>query len=437
MTAGEITPMLVRDDGFVPKERYLSREFLDLEMDRLWPRVWQIVCREGGDPAARRLSRVHGRRPVDSRGAQRCLTSSLRITTHVCTAARASLPAAAISTTAGSSVDFTAGGTHSTASSHVVVDREEFTALPDGLRLGEVRAERWGGFVFVNMDADAEPLLDFLDPLPTLLAPYHLDEMRLRGSLSTFIPANWKVVVDAFNEAYHVQGTHPQLLPWTDDVSIEYEQFATHAHYGRLPNARRELRPSPRLDIDTSTTSTKARFSPGSCGASVARSSARRPRWSTSSAVADLPPGALLPTFQARRRELLAARGFDVSAFADEQLTSVDDVFVFPNVVGPIYPGSAIVFRMRPDGLDPDRSIKDTWVLEWPSPAHPPRVVEPRIYTDWTARDWGMVTNQDYANMVEVQTGMKSRGFRGSRLNPRQESNVLHMHRVIDRYLMH
>ena len=75
-------------------------------------------------------------------------------------------------------------------------------------------------------------------------------------------------------------------------------------------------------------------------------------------------------------------------------------------------------------------------MLEWPSPAHPPRAVEPRIYTDWTTRDWGMVTNQDYENMVEVQTGMKSRGFRGSRLNPRQESNVLHMHRVIDRYLV-
>ena len=37
--------------------------------------------------------------------------------------------------------------------------------------------------------------------------------------------------------------------------------------------------------------------------------------------------------------------------------------------------------------------------------------------------------------MLEVQTGMKSRGFHGSRLNTRQESNVLHMHRVIDRYL--
>ena len=31
---------------------------------------------------------------------------------------------------------------------------------------------------------------------------------------------------------------------------------------------------------------------------------------------------------------------------------------------------------------------------------------------------------------------MQSRGFRGSRLNPRQEANVLHMHRVIDRCLL-
>jgi hypothetical protein len=30
---------------------------------------------------------------------------------------------------------------------------------------------------------------------------------------------------------------------------------------------------------------------------------------------------------------------------------------------------------------------------------------------------------------------MRSRGFRGLRLNPRQEGNILHMHRVIDRYL--
>ena len=82
-----------------------------------------------------------------------------------------------------------------------------------------------------------------------MLAPYHLEQMRFRASLTTIIDANWKAVVDAFNEGYHVQGLHTQILPWTDDVSIEYEQFERHAHYGRLAGARRELRPSPRLQL--------------------------------------------------------------------------------------------------------------------------------------------------------------------------------------------
>ena len=56
-----------------------------------------------------------------------------------------------------------------------VPDRDEFTGLPDDLALAPVRVDTWGGFVFVNLDPDAEPLLDYLDPLPTLLAPYHLD----------------------------------------------------------------------------------------------------------------------------------------------------------------------------------------------------------------------------------------------------------------------
>src|SRR5262245_10959381 len=32
--------------SFVPAGRYTSREFFELELERLWPRVWQIACRE-------------------------------------------------------------------------------------------------------------------------------------------------------------------------------------------------------------------------------------------------------------------------------------------------------------------------------------------------------------------------------------------------------
>ena len=134
-------------------------------------------------------------------------------------------------------------------------------------------------------------------------------------------------------------------------------------------------------------------------------------------------------------RELLAARGFDVSGFEPDQMTSADDVYWFPNLVGPIYPGSAILFRVRPNGRDPDSAIKDTWVLEWPEDADAWQMPERRRFDNWRDRDWGLITNQDYSNMERVQAGMKSRGCTGIRLAKRQESNILHLHRVLDRYL--
>ena len=144
----------------------------------------------------------------------------------------------------------------------------------------------------------------------------------------------------------------------------------------------------------------------------------------------------VLSRYQAGRRELLEARGVDVAEFSDDQLTSADDVFFFPNMVGPIYPGIAILFRVRPNGSDPDSCIKDTWFLQWPLDGEVPKKAERRFFPVWSERDWGEITNQDYANMQHVQIGMKSLGGPPMRLNRRQESNVLHMHRVIDRYLM-
>ena len=106
-----------------------------------------------------------------------------------------------------------------------------------------------------------------------------------------------------------------------------------------------------------------------------------------------------------------------MSELGDELMTSADDVYWFPNLVGPIYPGSAILFRVRPNGLDPDSAIKDTWVLEWPAPGRERRC-RSASSTPTGEHDWGLITTQDYENMLEVQTGMKSRGFDGLRLNP-------------------
>src|SRR3546814_7019435 len=60
------------------------------------------------------------------------------------------------------------------------------------------------------------------------------------------MPANWKTVLEFFNEFYHVQQTHHQLLPFTNDYSHS-DGFGRHAAMwypatGALPLSR-----SPRL----------------------------------------------------------------------------------------------------------------------------------------------------------------------------------------------
>jgi phenylpropionate dioxygenase-like ring-hydroxylating dioxygenase large terminal subunit len=306
--------------------------------------------------------------------------------------------------------------------------------MPADVGLGAVQVDRWGGFVWVCLDPDVPPLLEYLDPLPSLLAPYHLQRLRIRTYLSTVLPANWKVAVDAFNEGYHVQGTHPQLLPWTDDVSLDYQPLGIHSHYGRLQDSRRQLRPSPRLGLS------EGQYDEGEILEAFIRGLGGLFYEDERTLVEEirampLDGATMLSRYQKGRRALLAARGVAVEEFADDQLTSADDVYFFPNMVGPIYPGIAIIFRVRPNGVDPDSCIKDTWFLEWPREGDPPKRAKRRFFPDWSERDWGEITNQDYANMEHVQIGMRSRGGPGLRLNRRQEANILHMHRVIDRYL--
>jgi phenylpropionate dioxygenase-like ring-hydroxylating dioxygenase large terminal subunit len=424
----------VRDDGLVPKERYTTRAFLDLELERLWGRVWQIACREEelagvGDFVEYTIgseSVLVVRSGPDAIDAfhNACLHRGTRL-------------ADGSGTFPNGRIRCRYHGWCYTLDGRLteVVDRHEFPDLPDGLRLTPVRAERWGGFVFVTMDPRAEPLGTFLEPLPSLLAPYRLEDMRFRSYLTTILPANWKTVLDAFNEGYHVQGAHAQILPWTDDVGIAYEQFRTHAHYGRLAHARRTLTPSPRLGVPPEQVDQGAILAALVRGLGGAFLKEERALVDELRALPRTPGTDLLALFQERRMRLMESRGFDVRAFTPDQMTSAEDVYWFPNVVGPIYPGSAILFRVRPNGSDPQSTIKDTWVLEWPRPGEPWRMPERRVVPDWTARDWGEITTQDYANIVAAQRGMQSRGFVGLRLNARQESNILHMHRVIDRYL--
>jgi phenylpropionate dioxygenase-like ring-hydroxylating dioxygenase large terminal subunit len=78
--------------------------------------------------------------------------------------------------------------------------------------LPRIRHEVWEGFVFVNLDGEAEPLGPQLAPLATMLDGYDMGSLVAEETATYPSDFNWKVLVDNFMEAYHHIATHRDTL---------------------------------------------------------------------------------------------------------------------------------------------------------------------------------------------------------------------------------
>ena len=81
-----------------------------------------------------------------------------------------------------------------------------------GFSLVPVHVDTWGGFIFVNLATQAPP------PLPAQLATpartlgrYPLADLRRGAQLVYDVRANWKVILENYNECYHCGPVHPEL----------------------------------------------------------------------------------------------------------------------------------------------------------------------------------------------------------------------------------
>ena len=91
-------------------------------------------------------------------------------------------------------------------------------------RLVEVKVDTWGGWIWINMDPDCEPLRDYLEPAASHLDQFELDKMRYRWRKWVVFECNWKVAIEAFAESYHVKVTHPQLNKYGDFYTVSSAQ---------------------------------------------------------------------------------------------------------------------------------------------------------------------------------------------------------------------
>ncbi len=80
------------------------------------------------------------------------------------------------------------------------------------LSLHPVAVESWGGFVFVNLaGAAAGSLAAQLAGAPERVRRYPLAELRAAHRITYEIQANWKVMLENYNECYHCGPVHPEL----------------------------------------------------------------------------------------------------------------------------------------------------------------------------------------------------------------------------------
>lgn len=108
---------------------------------------------------------------------------------------------------------------------------------------------------------------------------------------------------------------------------------------------------------------------------------------------------------------------------------------IFPNAIALPYADGLLFYRSRPNGDDPDSCIHDVWSLARFAPGKEPPLVRQR-FADWRDHDgWGRILTQDFGNVAAMQQGMKSLGFRGLLINPKQEAAIPNYHRALRRYL--
>ncbi|MDG2004081.1 MAG: aromatic ring-hydroxylating dioxygenase subunit alpha [Novosphingobium sp.] len=431
-------------DAQVPEEfdaeAYISRDFARLEGEKLWPKVWQHACRledipEVGDFVTYDVM-------DDTIMVVRSSPDDISAFYNVCSH-RGKRLADGCGNVQEFRCSYHAWKYNLKGECTRVLDPDGWQGKLSDERLDipKVQVDTWGGWVWVNMDPDCESLRDFLEPAASLLDPFQLERMRYRWRLWCNFDCNWKVALEAFIEAYHVEGTHPQLMQ-VGDFTMWSRAMGLHGHNGfderdpdkQVEEANTINRPGKgddaRLSIEALQVETWDTVNSRTTKTLV--DAARRLKHELP---AGTPAGEVTAHWLASAKADDAARGVVWPEISPaDQARAGSSWHVFPNMTIAHSINNALIYRTRPNRDDPEKCIFEAAVIELF-----PEGEEPE--TEWTYADpsevekWRPVLMQDFDNMTQVQRGMRSRGFRGCIPSPRQEQTVANLHRNLARYL--
>jgi choline monooxygenase len=425
---------LTLEESRIPTSRYTSEEWLKKELANVWYRTWQMACREEevANPGDFYEYIIGAKSFLIVRGDDMKLRAFYNVCQH---------RGNQLKNGAGNSQDlrctFHAWCWSLNGKVKEIPQEHLFTKNGDAdeFDLDAAAVDVWAGFVFIHpKPAEAEPLLDFLSPLAEQVRPYHFERFRATTHSVMHLDANWKVALEAFLEAYHVGETHPQILPYLDDINTAFQRLGDHSlmvvPYGV---------PSMRLEHVEPLETYEAYFTKSA-------TSFRHKKHSELGVAHDLPAdlfnengewiydGSMRDYMIDRASTLGAQFGHDYSELSRDQLVDDYDYHIFPGTKFNSHAGATLFFRSRPHATDPNKCIFDLYTLLWgdenvglPEPA-PERVVD--VYQE----SLGQVLDQDFSNIPKIQRGLLTNSLEFCTLGG-AEVRIANFHAVLGRYV--
>ncbi len=430
-----------------PVEAFVSRKYAEQEKELLWPKVWNMAAREEDIPEVGDF--ITYNIADDSIVIIRVDNNELRAFHNVCPHRGRQLVNTPddVNCVTGKKKNFVCGfhgWTYDLEGNNTfILDKDDWKgALEKKERtcLSPVKVDTWGGWIYINMDPDCEPLLDFLGEVDRILSPYQFEKMRYKWRQWAIYPCNWKTAIEAFMEPYHVSGTHSQLL--------KYGQFYAYSKpYGLHGVSGFDERDASKKTAQSSGVARAGLGDPRISTYELAKENYETVNFAASTETLinaasrlkdELPEGTpvqdVMSHWMKSAKADDAKRGVIWPEITPEQQSEAGLAWsLFPNQT--ILQGItfALCYRTRPYKDDPNYCIFESYALE-----RFPEGEEPKtewVYAEPTPEKWGKVLAQDFANMEWVQKGMKSRGFRGTLPNPHQEQKITNFHRHLTRYM--
>jgi phenylpropionate dioxygenase-like ring-hydroxylating dioxygenase large terminal subunit len=421
------------DNPAIDYTRYYDPEFAKIEFERLWSRTWLFACREEDIPE------VGDRVPFDI-GAlslfivrsepdrfQAFYNSCRHRGTKLCTAPGG-----------GASIrcPYHAWEWKLDGSLQFIPSHWDFRSVdPKNGGLREVLLDRWAGFVFVNLDRGAPPLAEALSVIPAHFAGYDLENRYTAGRLRKLVRANWKTCQEAFQESYHVIGTHPEAIPYNGDSQAQYDIWSgENGHVGRqvTPSAV----PSMHAGADADEVSAAYAY------AEVARDW-HYPEFE----MPTIDPGRNVRTQIADWHRRAQEKYFgNVLALPDAIMVDSILYFMFPSFTIWLSETLPFTYRFLPHEDDPNMSYLEVRLLRrYPQGTpRPPSAPVIEVGPDESVVEkapvfgaLGVIFDQDMDNMPKVQQGMRAADpeRHHSMLGTYQEAIIQHWHKVLDKYV--